>query len=212
MEFGLIEMNSGVHVALGSIALLGGLLAILSKKGSKRHVQGGWTFALAMIPVVITTLVAMGHNFLPLAIVLAVAELYLVPSALLSVNNDKRYFVPVSIGLMIPAALLCAFTMLQFIRVNFIQDQGIFIGPLLLAALFGGLLVQDIMMLRKRPVIRNTWLRRHFTRMIYAYTIAVMALVRIGVDFGLSFEMTVIIPLLIATGFVVYVYRLYPVK
>ncbi|MDX1442849.1 MAG: hypothetical protein R3270_03610 [Gammaproteobacteria bacterium] len=212
MDTAFLEWNMLAHVLLGSLALLGGLVAIISTKGSRLHVRGGWTFALAMIPVVLTTLIAMAHEFLPLAVVLAVAEIYLIPSALLSVNHDKRYFTALNLLVMPIAALLALFAAIQFVRFNFVEGQALFIGPLVIAVLFGSLLFQDIRMLKRRPVMRNFWLRRHFTRMIFAYTIGVMALVRIGIDFGLSLEMTVILPLLIATGFIAWIYRLYPLQ
>lgn len=208
----LLSMNMIVHVALGAIALLGGLAALASKKGSPTHVRSGTVFAFAMIPVVITTFVSMFHEFLPLAIVLAAAEIYLVPSALLSVNRRHRFFVAGNLIVMPVAALIFLFSAIQFVRINIVLEQ-FFVGPLVIAATFGWLLFDDITMLRTRHALTaNHCIRRHLARMILAFTIAVMALVRIGTNFGVSLEMTVVLPLTIAFAAIAWVYRKYPVN
>lgn len=107
--------------------------------------------------------------------------------------------------------LLFLFTIVQFVRFNLSGDR-LSLGPGVLALMFGFLLVQDWRMLRSPPSQPNAWLRRHLTRMILAFTFAVMAFVRIGIDFGLSLEMSVITPLAIAAIAIGFVYRNYPIE
>lgn len=164
-----------------------------------------------MIVVVVTTMVAMFDELLPLAIVLTLAEVYLVPSALLSVNRQRSDFSSWNRLLMILAGLLCLFTAVQFVRFNLVLDQWVF-GPLVLSVMFGFLFVQDWRMLGSRPSHPNFWLRRHLLRMILAFTVAVMALVRIGISFGLSLEATVVVPLAVAAVVIMWIYRRYPVS
>lgn len=205
-----LSANTFAHVAFGSLCLAGGALALTVVKGSKRHILGGKVFAWTTIAVVLTSLLSMFHEFLPLAIVLALAMAYMVSSALLSFNRDFSYFRTLNVLLMSLSGLLCAFTLLQFVRVNFVLGQ-FFIGPLALALMFGFVFAQDWHMLRVRPTQANYWIRRHLVRMILAFTIAVMALVRIGINFGLSLEASVVIPLAIAVPFIAWSYRRYPV-
>lgn len=205
----MFEINNLLHVGFGSLAFLGGAIALLTVKGSLWHIRGGWLFALMMGLVILTTFIQMFHEFFPLAVVMCLAVLYLVPSALLSVNHEVRLFKPVNVALMILLALLFAFALLQFVRFN-IDGDALFIGPGVLAAMFGTLLVQDWRMLRNRPTHPNTWVRRHLTRMILAFTFAVMAFIRIGQDFGLTLEQTVIYPLAVAAVIIAVVYRSYP--
>lgn len=47
--------------------------------------------------------------------------------------------------------------------------------------------------------------------MILAFTFAIMALVRIGLNFGLTIEMATVGPLTVAGIVIMWVYRLYPV-
>ena len=207
----LQSINMLVHTGFGSLGLAGGLLALVTTKGSKRHVLGGHIFAWTSVGIVLSTLASMLHEFLPLAVVLALAMTYMVPSALLSLNRNFPYFRALNVVLMLLAGLLCAFALLQFVRVNFVLEQ-FFVGPLVLAVMFGFLFAQDWHMLRNRPTHRNYWIRRHLVRMILAFTVAVMALVRIGINFGLSLEASVVIPLAIAVPFIAWSYRRYPLE
>lgn len=206
----MFEFNNILHVAFGSLAFLGGIIALFTEKGSTWHIRGGRLFAVMMGLVILTTVVQMFHELLPLAIVMCLAVLYLVPSGILSVNRDFGAFKGLSIALMALLILLFLFTTLQFVRFN-LGGQGLLIGPAFMAAMFGFLLVQDWRMLRSPPSHPNAWLRRHLVRMILAFTFAVMAFVRIGIDFGLSIQVTVIVPLAIAAIAIAFVYRKYPV-
>ncbi len=207
----MFEINNILHVGFGSLAFLGGIVALVTEKGSSGHIRGGWLFAVMMGLVILTTVVQMFHEFLPLAIVMCLTVFYLVPSAILSVNRDVGPFRGLNIVLLVLLALLFLFTLIQFVRFNLNGDRVIF-GPGVLAAMFAILLVQDWRMLRSPPSQPNSWLRRHLTRMILAFTFAVMAFVRIGIDFGLSLEMSVIAPLAIAAIAIALVCRKYPVE
>jgi hypothetical protein len=207
----MFEFNNILHVGFGSLAFLGGIVALVAEKGSNWHIRGGRLFAVMMGLVILTTVVQMFHEFLPLAIVMCLAVFYLVPSAILSVNRDLGAFKGFNIGLMVLLALLFLFSLVQFVRFNLSGDR-LIIGPGVLAAMFGFLLVQDWRMLRSPPLHPNAWLRRHLVRMILAFTFAVMAFVRIGIDFGLSLEMSVIAPLAVAATVIAFVYRNYPIQ
>lgn len=204
------DINNMLHIAFGSLAMLGGLTALVTVKGSLWHIRGGRLFCVMMGLVILTTFVQMFHALFALAIVMCLTVIYLVPSALLAVNRDVRRFRGLNIALMVLLGLLFAFTLLQFVRINLAAD-GFLAGPGVLALMFGILFVQDWQMLRAPPSHPNAWLRRHLTRMILAFTFAIMALVRIGIDFGLSLEMSVILPLAIAAIVIIAVYRSYPV-
>ena len=209
MDEAIYHLNNWLHAGLGFIALAGAVVALHAAKGSRRHRLGGWVFVGLMLPVVLTTLLMMFHEFLPLAVVLATAEVYLVPAALLSVNRSVKGFAAWSMMLAGLVALLFLFVLVQFIRISLAADQ-IFVGPLVLATMFGFLLFQDLHMLRTRPETPSYWVRRHLVRMILAFTIGVMAVVRIGIPFGLSLEASVILPLVVAFLGIIWVYRRLP--
>ncbi len=207
----MFELNSILHVGFGSLAFLGGVVALIARKGSAWHIRGGRLFAVMMGLVILTTFVQMFHVFLPLAIVMCLAVFYLIPSAILSVNRNFGAFKGFNIGLVVLLALLFLFTLAQFIRFNLNGDR-VIIGPGVLAVTFGFLLIQDWRMLRSPPSHPNAWLRRHLVRMILAFTFAVMAFVRIGIDFGLSLEMSVVAPLIVAMIVIAVAYPQFPIK
>lgn len=210
MELDWLRVNAHVHTVIGSLTLLGGAIALWTAKGSRPHVRGGWLFVWTMPFVIVTSLLAMLHEFLPLAIVLALAEAYLVPSALLSVNRHWRGFRGWTVALMAIPGLLGLFSFVQFVRIN-LGPAPFFLGPLAMAAMFWFLFVQDWRMLRRPPSHRNAWLRRHLLRMVLAFTIAIMALVRIGIRFGLTLEASVLVPLAVAALAILWMYRRWPV-
>lgn len=211
MDISIFLLNNWVHAGLGFTALAGGLVAIFTVKGSRLHRRGGWVFAWLTLPVVLTVMIMMFHEFLPLAVVLAMAEVYLVPAALLSVNRNWKGFGACSVLLVILVALLFLFASVQFARFSLALDQPA-IGPLVLAGIFGFLMFQDLHMLLLRPAEPNYWIRRHLVRMILAFTVAVMALVRIGIPFGLSLEASVVLPLMVALLGILWAYRRFPAK
>lgn len=202
--------NNFIHVAFGSLALLGGALALVATKGSKLHIRGGQAFAVTMIAVLITTVYSLLYRFFPLVLVMILAEIYLIPSALLSVGRKREARLAWNWPLMALTVLLALFSAIQFVRLNLISEQ-LFIGPAVLTFMFAYLAFQDWRLLVRRERHPYFWLRRHLTRMILAFTFAVMALVRIGLDFGLTIEMTTVGPLLVAGIAIIAVYRRYPV-
>ncbi|MDJ0653840.1 MAG: hypothetical protein QNJ40_06795 [Xanthomonadales bacterium] len=209
MAIGIHEVVNYSHVAVGSLALAGSALALGSSKGSSLHVRGGKLFAWMMLLVVLTTAVQMTFEFLPLAIIMCLAEAYLIPSAILAFHRDWAGFRAVSWALAVLAGLLCLFTLVQLVRLNLVGDT-LFIGPGVLALMFGFLLYQDFGMLRNSADRSgNYWVRRHLIRMILAFTFAVMALIRIGIQVGLTLEQTVIYPLLAAAVTIFLVCRRY---
>jgi uncharacterized membrane protein len=196
-----------VHTLLGSTTIIGGLVALSVRKGSHLHVLGGRLFLFTMIPVGVTSVaIMMVRDFLPLAVVLSLAEVYLLPSAVLSIRRTSRHFLLWNRLLMSLAGLLLLFTIAQFIRLGFALSQFL-PGPLVLAAVFGFLFVDDWIMLRSRPRPENYWIRRHFARMILGLTIAVVAFGQIGT--GLAAEVLVVLPLALAALAIALFYRRY---
>lgn len=202
MDLGLLDTRV-IHTFFGSVALLAGLTAMLTTKGSRTHIQSGRVFSISMLIVVALGLSFMVDRFLPLAIVLAAATLYLVLSAVLGFHQANRGFVAGSVALMVIAGAIALASTAQLARAPTL-------GPLMMTLLFGAFFVDDWRMLARRPSARNYWIRRHLIRMIFAFAVAVMALVRIGTDFGLPFAVSVIAPLAVAALGAWYAVRRYP--
>lgn len=189
-----MPLNHLAHAALGTLTLAAGMLALWAVKGSTLHVRGGRVFAGAMALVVLTSLLSMFHRFLPLAVVLAMAEVYLVPSAVLSIRREQRGWLAWHVCLLLLAGVIALFCTMQFVRSLFAPGP-VMLGALAIALVFWWLFAEDLWLLRRRPVRAGSWVHRHLARMILAFAIAVMALARIGIRAGLSLEATVVVPL-----------------
>lgn len=197
-----------IHVVLGSIAFTAGIVALSTKKGTPVHVTSGKVFSYLMILVAISTAIFMAYKFLPLALVMTVAVLYCIPSAINSINNDGRFAFLWDRLLVIIPLLLFLFTSIQFVR--FLSIDGVpKAGPILPATTFGFILFQDLALWKNRDRERPFWIRRHMVRMILAFTFTAMAVVRLGINIGLNLEQTVVFPLLAAWTCIGYCYWKY---
>ena len=148
-----------------------------------------------MIPVALSVFVFMVQTILPLAIVGSLAVLYSIPSAI-NTLHDKPSSIWWDRVLIVFPLLLCSFSGLQFVR-SVTGAPVPTIGPALLTFTFGFLVVQDIGYLRNRTREHIYKIRRHLTRMIIAFSFATMSILRDGIDLNLTFEETVIYPLLV---------------
>lgn len=197
-----------IHVVLGFIAFAAGITALVTKKGTPVHIKAGKVFSYLMILVALSTIVFMTHEFLPLAVVLTIAVLYLIPSAINAINNDAKAAALWDKLLTLIPLLLFIFTAMQFIR--FLSIEGApTAGPILLASTFGFILYQDLALWKNRNRESSYWIRRHMIRMILAFTFTAMAVVRLGINIGLTLEQTVIYPILIAWVCIAYCYKKY---
>ena len=197
-----------IHVVLGFIGFTAGIVALSTKKGTAIHILAGKTFSYLMIVVSLSTIAFLFHEFLPLVLVMILAVLYLVPSAINSIRNDGKLAVLWDRLLISIPLLLFLFAAMQSIRFQFI-DGAPTVGPILLASTFGFILYQDLTLWKNRDRDRIYWIRRHLARMILAFTFAAMAVVRLGIDLGLTLEQTVVYPMLIAWTCIAYCYRKY---
>ena len=199
------------HVGLGFVALVAGITALSVTKGSPLHIRAGKLFAIMMIPVALSTIVFMFHKFLPVALVMAIAVLYFIPSAVLAFSAKTDRLQTINRLLIIIPVLLFVVTAIQSIRFQFI-DTAPKVGPIMLAMSFGFIVFQDIKDWRIKDLQKNLRVRRHLVRMVFSVLFAVMAVIRIGINFGLTLEQTVIVPTLFSWMVIAYFYTKYPVK
>ena len=185
------------HIVFGVVAYGAGILALIARKGSAAHVRGGWLFAAAMVVPALTTLRFLFDRFLPLTLIVAVADLYLIATGLMVFYRHRRGF-GLAQALLLPVpVLLCCMTAVR--TVMSAMGPGPWLGPILLSSLFGYLAVEDMRILRRRERQPAYWLRRHLTRMLLAFAFATTAVLNTRVlDVGLPFEVTVIGPLALA--------------
>lgn len=195
------------HVFAGIVGLVSAVVALSTKKGSSVHIAAGRIFAVTMMIAVVTTLIFLfDRERQPLIIILALGALYLVSSGILAVRNQRRYAKSLERVLMAIPFLIFLFSAFRVFQ-GLVGSPAQIPGPLIFAAIFGGLLFGDIRVMRSRPTEWVAWVRRHLLRMLLAFGFATMALLRLGLDLGLPLFVTVVVPLILAFLLSVYFNR-----
>lgn len=184
-----------MHIAFGCIGYAGGIVALLVRKGSPLHIQSGRVFSYLMIVPVLATFPFMIERFLPLAIVMAIATLYLVISAILSFRLESPRALAISRMLIIVPILLFTASGLQLVR-SIASGSFTIIGPVLLMAVFASLIVGDGKLIRTANRSYHFCLKRHLYRMSLAFGFVTIAVLNINaIELGMPTQLTVILPI-----------------
>ncbi|MBL4709836.1 MAG: hypothetical protein JKY48_15495 [Flavobacteriales bacterium] len=155
------------HAFSGGIALLSGIIAILTKKGSKSHTTSGEIYFYGMLSVVVTGLIVAsfrGNIFLQ---TIAIFSFYMAFTGKRILRNKKAVLSsPLDWAFNI-VSMLCGIFMLYLVAVNFVRTG--FAGAIPMLFIFGGLLtwmtVQDAIKMWKKNWVKNEWLFTHIGRM-----------------------------------------------
>jgi len=163
-----------IHAALGGVALLAGAVAISTKKGSRRHKKAGRIFFFSMLfsvilSLIISALPAHENSFL---FAVGVFSLYLVFGGYralrfrksdVNTNIDK-----IASWLMILIGLLMIFyPPLRFGSIHLVLLVFGIVG-----ISFG---IRDLLLFRKKQVLKENWLRLHLGKMTGGYIAATTA-------------------------------------
>lgn len=187
-----------IHVTFGFTAVAGAIVALYSQKGSRLHIIGGRTFAVTMVVASSSALVFVIKDFRPLVIVMSVATLYLLATAVLAIRSSKSdvpLFEKVLIVIPVVLFLVSAATLARSVVSMSIAQIP---GPALYATVFLCLAIGDLRVIRSRPAQRIVWIKRHLLRMLLAFAFAIRALFSIGIDVGIPFEVAVTAPIVLA--------------
>tara|TARA_R110000868_G_scaffold235539_5_gene489498 strand:+ start:369 stop:1046 length:678 start_codon:yes stop_codon:yes gene_type:complete len=155
------------HVFSGGIALLSGILAILTKKGSKNHILSGEIYFYGMLSVVVTGLIVASFRDNLFLQTIAIFSFYMAFTGKRVLRNKKEIVTsPIDWGLNL-VSMACGFYMLYLVAVNFGRIG--FAGAIPMLLIFGALLswmtVQDAIKMWKKNWIKNEWLYTHIGRM-----------------------------------------------
>ncbi|MDJ0941511.1 MAG: hypothetical protein QNJ00_17240 [Woeseiaceae bacterium] len=188
------------HVVFGFAAVAGAVTALSVTKGSPLHKRGGWFFVIPMTVAALTAFVfeAQFDQPRPLAIIMAVATLYLLATSMLALRN-KLSFAPIAekVLVIVPLALLVQ-SVIFLVRSISIGSWATVPGPVLYGGVFLALVIGDIKLMRSRPTERLYWVKRHLLRILLAFAFAVRALFSLGIETGIPFEVVVTTPLVLA--------------
>jgi hypothetical protein len=165
-----------VHAALGGVALLGGLISILAKKGGGAHRKSGLVFTWSMI---LTGSIAMIVALLP--------------------NHENPFLF--AIGIFSLYFVITGYRALRFARkvdsllwdkviavVMIISSFGMILGPILMYSVINIVLVvfaivgaafaiRDLILFRDSERLKKNWLKLHLGKMFGAYISATTAFI-----------------------------------
>ncbi len=174
-----------IHAVAGGCALISGLFAIFTKKGSKKHILGGRVYFWSMLIVVISGLIVGAYKNNIFIQTIAVFSFYMVFTGR-RVLRFKKEISPKSIDWVFNiASLLTALYMLGYgvLVVKKIGFGGM--APMLLV--FGGLLftmvMQDFRKLWTKKWVKNAWLFDHISRMGGSYIATTTAFLVVNINF-----------------------------
>jgi len=179
------------HVAVGTVSLLSGSTALLTKKGGKVHRKAGKVYYYGMYAVTISALVMSLLKFNPFLLAIAIFSLYLSYSGIRALKywRLKETYIPAPSD-QVPyyIALVTALFMILYPFAIMIREGGFFVPVL---SVFGLLMLplawKDIIA-HKRPenfTPRNkAWLLNHIGKMSGAYIATFTAFLLNNVTFS----------------------------
>lgn len=187
-----------LHIVIGIVGLLAGVIALASKKGSRPHILAGRTFAVCIAILAITSAILLSVRMVAPLMMAAMTTVYAVGTAILALRTATPLVKQLEYGLssaqMIVIALFLYMAIPQVTQGNIPP-----IGPLVILAIPIILLVGDFNFYRKpaqRPRLR---VLRHMSRMIWALVVAIRApIVEVNVVLQIPPPLILFAPLIIA--------------
>lgn len=171
-----IQLGIIIHAALGGLALLSGLIAIISKKGRLVHKKSGIIFYYAMIASGVSAIIIalMPKHENPFLIAVGIFSLYFVVSGYRAltykkVNTSIKIDKTISIAMLVTGILMIALPPIISQSINLV----------LLAFGVTGILfaMRDLKLYKNRERLKKGWLKLHLGKMLGGYISATTAFV-----------------------------------
>jgi hypothetical protein len=200
--------NIITHVAAGSLALLCGVVALLTPKGSRRHRQSGRIFLYFLAVVVVTGLLGVfifKRNTFLLVITLLSAYLGYSGFRIVKLRNNRPYLVDIA------AAIITLLSVAYFLY--YLSRIGMMWSPVVIYSTVGYLFLVIAYDLARYLIparyYRNGWLYEHIVKMVSAFSGLLSAFS--GTVFPQFQPYSQILPSVFGTaiyiGFMIYCYR-----
>ena len=202
-----IKVTLFLHAVSGGIALVSGILAIITKKGGKQHILSGKVYFWSMLSVIVSGLIVgmyRGNVFLQTIAVFSFYMAFTGKRVLRYKKEAKPELIDWAFNIL---SMLVGFSMLALAVKELIRIGFAGVAPMLVV--FGGLLtwmtLQDLVAMRKKKSEKGAWLLTHISRMGGSFIATSTAFLLVNIRFEPSWIMwllpTVIgTPLLISTS------------
>ena len=187
-----------LHIIIGIVGLVAGVIALLTKKGSQPHILAGRTFAICVVIVSITSAVLLSVRMIPPLMMAAMTTVYAVGTAILALRAATPSVKKMEYGLSIAEGIVIA--VFVYMSVPHVMQGNIPpIGPLVILAIPTILLVGDFNFYRNPDQRARLRVLRHMSRMIWALIVAIRApIVEVNVVLQIPTPLILFAPLIVA--------------
>ena len=162
-------INIITHVSAGSIALILGIIALISKKGGKVHTKSGKIFTLLLVIIVLTALLGVfvfGRNTFLLVITVLSAYYGFSGYRILITKSNKPQFIDIFV------AVLSLISVSYFLY--YLKENGMYWSPVIIYSTVGALVMiifyDFIRYFIPKMKYGRLWLYEHIFKMIGAFT------------------------------------------
>ena len=162
-------INIITHVSAGSIALILGTIALISKKGGKVHTKSGKIFTLLLVIIVLTALLGVfvfGRNTFLLVITVLSAYYGFSGYRILITKSNKPQFIDIFV------AVLSLISVSYFLY--YLKENGMYWSPVIIYSTVGALVMiisyDFIRYFIPKIKYGRLWLYEHIFKMIGAFT------------------------------------------
>ncbi len=204
----LHTLNIIVHVCTGTIALLLGLAALLTKKGFQKHKRAGRLFLLFLTVVVLTGLTGVfifGRNTFLLVITVLSAYQGFSGYRTLQTKSNQPKFIDILVAVI---SIICACYFLYYFK-----SIGMIWSPVIIYSTVGALLLlvtyDLVRYFLPKSTYKDLWLYEHIYKMIGAFSALLSAFA--GTVFAKYQPLSQVLPsafgILLQIGFITYYAR-----
>lgn len=173
------------HAFCGASALLFGILAILTKKGSKKHILSGQIYFYSMLLVAITGLIVATYRNTIFLQTIAFFAFYMAFTGKRVLKNKKEIIVTKLDWIANIVSMGVGAYMLYLGITNLFRSG--FVGAIPMLLVFGGLLfwmtLQDALKMKNKKWVKNDWLYTHIGRMGGSFIATSTAFLLINISF-----------------------------
>lgn len=162
------QVNIFIHVFSGSVALLTGMIALVTKKGSRAHIKSGKYFLIAITIVIFTGLVGViifeRNTFL---LVITLLSGYTAFSGIRVLRH--KIYVPVLLDYLAAMLVIAA----AFYYLYYIRSIGMFWDPVIIYSTLGALALVTVYDLGRyflsSKVLKKVYIYEHIYKMVSAF-------------------------------------------
>ena len=163
-----------IHAATGGIALLGGTLALMTKKGGRIHRRSGLVFFYSMLLSALLALIVAilpGH-LSPFLFSIGLFSSYFILSGYSSLRFKKKHFNLIFDQMLAALLILTGMTMIVY---AFLLDSNLNAVLIVFGSMGVFFGTRDLRSFKDRKSLRKKWLQRHIGNMTGGYIAATTA-------------------------------------